>query len=81
MQRLEDENQVVGAVGRELAGVRLEEANTAVQTGGGGVAACAGVLALASDDAQRFHAAMGTVYLLRLAELASVAIARFMPAP
>jgi uncharacterized protein YigA (DUF484 family) len=40
-----------------------------------------GLLALASDDAQRFHAAMGTVYLLRLAELASVAIARFMPAP
>ena len=36
-----------------------------------------GVLALASDDAHRFHPAMGTVYLLRLAELASVAIARF----
>jgi uncharacterized protein YigA (DUF484 family) len=39
-----------------------------------------GVLALASDDAHRFHAGMGTVYLLRLAELASVAIARFLPA-
>ncbi|MGE5172175.1 MAG: DUF484 family protein [Rudaea sp.] len=39
-----------------------------------------GLLALASDDAQRFHAEMGTVYLLRLAELASVAIARFLPA-
>lgn len=38
-----------------------------------------GVLALASEDAHRFHAAMGTVYLLRLAELASVAIARFLP--
>ena len=38
-----------------------------------------GVLALASDDAHRFHAGMGTVYLLRLAELASVAIARFLP--
>lgn len=37
-----------------------------------------GVLALASDDAHRFHAGMGTVYLLRLAELASVAIARFL---
>jgi len=36
-----------------------------------------GLLALASDDAHRFHPAMGTVYLLRLAELASVAIARF----
>ncbi|HEY7787247.1 MAG TPA: DUF484 family protein [Casimicrobiaceae bacterium] len=38
-----------------------------------------GVLALASEDAHRFHAGMGTVYLLRLAELASVAIARFLP--
>jgi uncharacterized protein YigA (DUF484 family) len=40
-----------------------------------------GLLALASDDAHRFHAGMGTVYLLRLAELASVAIARFLPKP
>jgi len=38
-----------------------------------------GMLALASDDAHRFHGGMGTVYLLRLAELASVAIARFLP--
>ena len=38
-----------------------------------------GILALASDDARRFNAGMGTVYLLRLAELASVAIARFLP--
>jgi uncharacterized protein YigA (DUF484 family) len=37
-----------------------------------------GMLALASDDVRRFHADMGTVYLLRLAELASVAIARFL---
>ena len=40
-----------------------------------------GLLALASDDAHRFHPGMGTVYLLRLAELASVAIARFLPGP
>ena len=40
-----------------------------------------GVLALASDDAQRFQAGVGNVYLLRLAELASVAIARFLPRP
>src|SRR5262245_23465715 len=38
-----------------------------------------GLLALASGDARRFHGAMRTVYLLRLAELASVAIARFLP--
>ena len=36
-----------------------------------------GLLALASGDARRFHSDIGTVYLLRLAELASVAIARF----
>jgi uncharacterized protein YigA (DUF484 family) len=40
-----------------------------------------GLLALASDDAHRFHAGIGTVYLLRLAELASVAIARFLSRP
>jgi uncharacterized protein YigA (DUF484 family) len=38
-----------------------------------------GVLALASDDAHRFQAGVDNVYLLRLAELASVAIARFLP--
>lgn len=37
-----------------------------------------GMLALASPDAQRFHPAMGTMYLLRLGELASVAIARYL---
>ncbi|HEY3532277.1 MAG TPA: DUF484 family protein, partial [Casimicrobiaceae bacterium] len=39
-----------------------------------------GVLALASDDPHRFHDEMGTMYLLRLAELASVALSRFLPA-
>jgi hypothetical protein len=38
-----------------------------------------GILVLASPDPQRFHAGIGTVYLVRLAELASVAIARFLP--
>jgi uncharacterized protein YigA (DUF484 family) len=38
-----------------------------------------GLLALGSSDAQRFHAGIGTVYLTRLAELASMAIARFQP--
>jgi hypothetical protein len=38
-----------------------------------------GVLALASDDPRRFDGEMGTMYLLRLAELASVAIIRFLP--
>jgi uncharacterized protein YigA (DUF484 family) len=38
-----------------------------------------GVLALASPDPGRFHAGIGTVYLTRLAELASIAIARYLP--
>lgn len=39
-----------------------------------------GVLALGSSDPDRFHAGMGTLYQTRLAELASVATARFLPA-
>jgi uncharacterized protein YigA (DUF484 family) len=38
-----------------------------------------GLLSLASADAERFQPGMGTLYLMRLAELASVAIARFLP--
>ncbi len=38
-----------------------------------------GLLALGSDDPQRFHAGMGTMHLMRLSELASVATARFLP--
>ena len=38
-----------------------------------------GLLALGSADPQRFHPGMGTLFLTRLAELASVAAARFLP--
>jgi uncharacterized protein len=38
-----------------------------------------GLLGLASSDPQRFVAGMGTLYLNRLGELASVAIARYLP--
>ena len=38
-----------------------------------------GLLALGSPDPQRFHAGIGTLYQSRLAELASVATARFLP--
>ena len=38
-----------------------------------------GLLALASPDADRFRAGVGTVYLVRLAELASMATARYLP--
>lgn len=38
-----------------------------------------GLLALASEDPSRFYAEMGTMYLMRLSEVASVATARFLP--
>jgi len=38
-----------------------------------------GVLALGSEDPERYRAGVGTVYLVRLAELASVATARYLP--
>src|SRR5437660_4061751 len=38
-----------------------------------------GLLMLGSPDLHRFHAGMGTMFLTRLAELASVAAARFLP--
>ncbi len=39
-----------------------------------------GLLALGATEPARFHAGMGTLYLTRLSELASVAAARFLPA-
>ena len=38
-----------------------------------------GLLGLASEDPERFYPGMGTVYLARLAELASVATTRYLP--
>ena len=38
-----------------------------------------GLLGLGDENAERFHPGMGTVYLTRLAELASVATARYLP--
>jgi len=38
-----------------------------------------GLLGLGDKDPERFHPGMGTVYLTRLAELASVATARYLP--
>jgi len=38
-----------------------------------------GMLGLASEDPERYYAGMGTLYLTRLAELASVATARYLP--
>jgi uncharacterized protein YigA (DUF484 family) len=38
-----------------------------------------GLLGLGDENPERFHSGMGTVYLTRLAELASVATARYLP--
>jgi uncharacterized protein YigA (DUF484 family) len=38
-----------------------------------------GLLGLASEDPERFYPGMGTVYLTRLAEVASVATTRYLP--
>jgi uncharacterized protein YigA (DUF484 family) len=37
-----------------------------------------GLLALASEDAQRFYPEMGTLYLKRLGELVSAALLRYL---
>ncbi|MHB8667570.1 MAG: DUF484 family protein [Burkholderiales bacterium] len=39
---------------------------------------CAGMLALASEDAARFYPEMGTLYLKRLGELLSAALGRYL---
>jgi len=39
-----------------------------------------GLLALGAEDGERFYPDMGTLYLKRLGELVSVALARFLPA-
>lgn len=44
-----------------------------------GVNPTVGLLALGAHDAQRFHAAMGTVYLAKLGDILMHSIARFLP--
>jgi uncharacterized protein YigA (DUF484 family) len=38
-----------------------------------------GLLGLGDESAERFHPGMGTMYLTRLAELASVSTSRYLP--
>lgn len=45
-----------------------------LRNGGGSI----GMIALGSEDAQRFYAGMGTLYLERLGEIASAALARVL---
>ncbi|MSQ51966.1 MAG: DUF484 family protein [Betaproteobacteria bacterium] len=44
---------------------------------GTGAGACVGMLVLGSEDAVRFYADMGTLYLKRLGDLASAGLSRF----
>lgn len=50
------------------------QALIALRNGGGSI----GMIALGSEDAQRFYAGMGTLYLERLGEMASAALARVL---
>ena len=50
------------------------QALIALRTGGGTI----GMIAIGSEDAQRFYAGMGTLYLERLGEMASAALARVL---
>ncbi len=50
------------------------QALIALRNGGGTI----GMIALGSEDAQRFYAGMGTLYLERLGELVSAALARVL---
>ncbi len=52
------------------------QALIALRNGGGTI----GMIALGSEDAQRFYAGMGTLYLERLGEMASAALARVLHA-
>jgi uncharacterized protein YigA (DUF484 family) len=49
----------------------------ALRNGGGTI----GMLSLGSEDAQRFYSGMGTLYLARLGEMASAALARVLLLP
>lgn len=46
----------------------------AMRNGGGTM----GMIALGSEDPERFYAAMGTIHLERLGEMASAALARVL---
>ncbi|OFZ99270.1 MAG: hypothetical protein A3H35_02365 [Betaproteobacteria bacterium RIFCSPLOWO2_02_FULL_62_17] len=58
---------------RSAAYIPLRESVAAAGSG-----ACVGMLALGSEDAARFYAEMGTLYLTRLGELASAGLTRFV---
>lgn len=62
-----------GAQIRSVACIPLRESVAAA-----GAGACVGMLVLGSEDAARFYAEMGTLYLTRLGELAGAGLTRFV---
>ncbi len=58
----------------EVAPHLRSQALIAMRNGGGTI----GMVALGSEDAQRFYSGMGTLYLERLGEMASAALARVL---
>ncbi len=58
----------------EVAPHIRSQALIAMRNGGGTI----GMIALGSEDGQRFYAGMGTLYLERLGEMASAALARLL---
>jgi uncharacterized protein YigA (DUF484 family) len=65
--------ETVSWFGADAAHVR-SQALIALRNGGGSF----GMMALGSEDAQRFYSGMGTLYLQRLGEMASAALARVL---
>ncbi len=64
------------AAAQSLAMVALRVLPTAAQEGEAAPAPAIGLLVLASPDAQRYHAGMGTDFLERIGELAGAALSR-----
>jgi uncharacterized protein YigA (DUF484 family) len=64
------------AAAQSLAMVALRVVPTAPQEGEVTPAPAIGLLVLASPDAQRYHAGMGTDFLERIGELAGAALSR-----
>lgn len=64
------------AAAQSLAMVALRSVGTVTAEGEAACAPAIGLLVLASPDAQRYHAGMGTDFLERIGELASAALSR-----
>jgi uncharacterized protein YigA (DUF484 family) len=71
--------EAAGWFGEAAAHVRSVAFMPLAEPGPGGTrGACVGMLAMGSEDALRFYPEMGTVYLQRLGEMVSAALARLL---